>query len=175
VNSSSNVVNKIITSPTDYGKKNPGRRPKKISRRDLSALLRIISSNRRFYRKALASTSLPVSVRTVQRLEESSLGWIATKYKPKLEPRHIEARKVFAIMYFFQFVNMATAWNELIFSDEKKFHLDGFKCYRYNLRKEPQNCLQSSIRWRFRDDSLGCVFHSWRNHSGPKKKQTWTR
>ena len=55
--------------------------------------------------------------------------------KPPLTKRHKEARFQFAEKY----INWRKKWRRVIFSDEKRFTLDGpdgYRCYLHDLRKE---------------------------------------
>lgn len=137
MNRSPGVIYNLLRDPLKYGKKNPGGRPSKLSRRDKSVLLRAVTANGRSARHALLATDVAVSVRTVQRLIQASPHhkWSKINVKPPLKQVHIRARQKFADD------NMATDWNRVIFTDEKKFNLDGpdgLKKYWHDIRKEPK-------------------------------------
>lgn len=57
------------------------------------------------------------------------------KRKPMLSPSNIEGRKKFALDH----IHWTKKWRKIIFSDEKKFNLDGpdgFAYYWHDLRTE---------------------------------------
>ncbi|RCN28152.1 hypothetical protein ANCCAN_26110 [Ancylostoma caninum] len=77
---------------------------------------------------------------------------------PRLTSEHREARLLFARN------NVATQWDKVIFSDEKKFNLDGPDGYRHywrDLRKEP---LMFSRR-----NFGSCSLMTWAAFGGPGK------
>jgi hypothetical protein len=85
------------------------------------------------------SQQVPLSTRSVQRILASSTTLVYTKRKsqPRLEPHHKEARVVWAE----ERISWTTQWRTVIFSDEKKFNLDGpdgCQYYWQDLRREPQ-------------------------------------
>ena len=83
--------------------------------------------------------SLPIGVRRVQQILSGSehLKYTKMKRKPKLIKVHVAARKKYALEH----IHWTHEWRKIIFSDEKKFNLDGpdgFAYYWHDLRTEPK-------------------------------------
>ena len=83
--------------------------------------------------------SLPHSIRTIQRVLKKCPSLIYGKHKgrPKLTAKHKEARLEFAKSS----ISSRLDWSKIVWSDEKKFNLDGLVGIRYywhDLRKEPK-------------------------------------
>ena len=133
------VVSSYLADPDNYGaKKRPGGKPK-LSDRDKRSVIRDITNHGMSPREIRHARQLPCSVRTVQRVAQNSefLNWGKRKSKPKLTPYHKIARVDWATKY----ISWTTKWHSIIFSDEKKFNLDGpdgCQYYWHDLRKEPQ-------------------------------------
>ena len=78
-------------------------------------------------RKIKNDLGLQCSSRTIRRaLKQFGFAWKSTKKAPMLKPRHFEQRLQFSRE------NLLFDWNSVIFSDEKRFSLDGPDSnYRY--------------------------------------------
>ncbi len=82
---------------------------------------------------------LPASTRTIQRVLKQCPTLIYKKFKsrPKLTAAHKLARLVFAE----NSIKSPVDWSKIVWSDEKKFNLDGpdgIRYYWHDLRKEPK-------------------------------------
>lgn len=134
---SANVVDNFIKNKENYGiKKSPGR-PRALSVRQERAILRVASNSMLSASAIAKEAGVQTNVRNVQRLLKAS-GTISRrklKRKPPLTLQHINARLQFAQKY----MSWSKEWQSVIFSDEKKFNLDGpdgYSYYYHDLRKE---------------------------------------
>jgi transposase len=80
-----------------------------------------------------------VSYSTVLRVLKSSkfAKYAKKKPAPSLRPHHRKARIKFAVKY----INKPGFWRRIVFSDEKKFNLDGpdgYRYYWYDVRQDPE-------------------------------------
>lgn len=89
--------------------------------------------------KIRAELNLTVTTRRVKQILQNgaTLTWQKRVAKPKLTINHKEARLSFARKFF----SWKEEWRNVLFSDEKKFNLDGpdgWQCYWRDLRAEPE-------------------------------------
>lgn len=117
------VVDNFVNLGKFYGKiKRRGR--KKIVDRALKArITALCKANSLTAPEIKAALEVPVSVRRIQQIlkESKQVKWMKRKKKPKLTESHKKARLAYAKKY----IQWSVQWRDVIFSDEKKFNLDG--------------------------------------------------
>ena len=140
INRSHNVIMNYIKNKEIYGKKKSSGRPKLYSAREIRQLIREVNNKQVSSAQAKRSLSLPGTRQTAWHTLKRC-PYLSRKKKlkkPKLTDRHKQARLEFAR----KFMSWTTAqWCNVIFSDEKRFNLDGPDSYSYywhDLRKEEQ-------------------------------------
>lgn len=133
------VVRNFLKKGEKYGirKKNKGN--SKISNRERNRIIQIGETEKFNASEIKQELNLPISKRRVAQILRGSGHLVYKKKakKPNLTPKHIQARLDFAK----QHMDWKAEWDEVIFSDEKKFNLDGPDCcayYWHDLRKSPQ-------------------------------------
>lgn len=115
-------------------------RPQKLGERDLRRLVRAASQPGASANSLIRSLNLSVSKSTVVRALNNSEIF---KYKkrscaPKLSEDHKNAR----VQFSKKMLRAHQNWHRIVFTDEKKFNLDGpdgWQYYWHDLRKEPES------------------------------------
>jgi transposase len=133
VGRSHTVISRYLKDKASYGvARSPGR-PSRLSSTSLRHLFREASKGRSSCRELVTHLSLPVTHRRVQQLLQANPELVYKKRKstPKLTPRHEQARVMFAQ----EQVISRRDWTGIIFSDEKKFNLDGPDGWQYYWHK----------------------------------------
>ena len=136
---SASVVDNYIKDPENYGQNHAGGRPKSMTDRTERTFLRDLSINGRSINETRLSNGINASKTTCWRTASRcpTLKYQKMCRSPNLKPIHIQNRLVFAQNH----MSWTDSWREVIFTDEKKFNLDGpdgFKFYWHDLRKEKQ-------------------------------------
>lgn len=140
------VINSYTKKDKKYGSKKRFGRVPKISPRTKRQICHYSSNNNVTAADIKAKLNLSVGVRRVcQILNDSNrFKWQKAKSKPSLKSNHINNRLVFARNH----MSWVHQWQNIIFSDEKKFNLDGpdgCHYYWHDLRKEPRTVMSRNF------------------------------
>lgn len=138
---SRSVIASYLRDPAGYGTKRSTGRPRKLSSRDTRAVRKLAGTRSKTAETIKNELGLDVHVRTVRRALQQTpfLKWEKRKPKPRLQNHHKKARQEWAS----EKVTYGDRWDQVIFSDEKKFNLDGpdgLQHYWHDLRREPETC-----------------------------------
>lgn len=117
-----------------------GAKPK-ISDREKRLIIQNVTRNHQTSSSVQNSLNLPITSRRVRQIirESGKLVWIKRRCKPKLTKKHKQNRLDFAQNH----MSWTTEWAHVIFSDEKKFNLDGpdgAQYYWHHLDKDVETC-----------------------------------
>ncbi|PIC31735.1 hypothetical protein B9Z55_012331 [Caenorhabditis nigoni] len=131
-----NCINTFVNNPDHYETNKKSGAPKKLTDRDTRSIIRLASNSMKSCNDIKNELKLDVSKSTVWRTLDSNQNIVRAKLMsaPMLTDAHKANRLQFARN------NMATDWDKIIFSDEKKFNLDGpdgFNSYWHDLKKDP--------------------------------------
>lgn len=134
---SARVVFNYIKNQNSYGKNMKGRPASILTPTDKRAILRIASNSSDSIPKIKVKAGVSASISTVRRLivDAPHIQRMKLKKKPVLKPIHKEKRLDFAKVH----MTWNTEWHTVVFSDEKKFNLDGpdgYNFYYHDMRKE---------------------------------------
>ncbi|VDN33846.1 unnamed protein product [Cylicostephanus goldi] len=132
------VVSKYLADPCSYGSAQHPGRPSSVSDRDKRRIIRAASNSTISSKRIQKDLSLMCTPRTVRRVLERSDNIVRAKMSPcpKLTDLHKKQRLAFAEEKLTQQID----WTRIVWSDEKKFNLDGpdgLASYWHDLRKEP--------------------------------------
>lgn len=137
IHRSRKVVYNLLKNPKTYGTKKSSGRPKAVSNRGKRAILKEASNSSGTSRQIAKAAGVHTNIRNVQRIikECPHLVRMKLKKKPPLTAQHKSERLKFAQEH----IHWRKKWRRVIFSDEKRFNLDGpdgFAHYFHDLRKE---------------------------------------
>lgn len=133
------TINNYLNNQENYGKNRKGRTSRATTERERRLILRAASNSAATARKIKDKVGTSASIWTVRRVIKQCLHLKRKKLmkKPHLLQRHKDARLEYCRTHF----NWKEEWHQVIFSDEKKFNLDGpdgFQYYFHDLRKSEQ-------------------------------------
>lgn len=140
------VVSNYLKNKENYGKNYATRNNQKLSERAKTQIFNSATKPGASSTGICAELQLNVTPRHVRRLlsQNPNLKWSKMATSPKLTARHLAARLEYAKNY----MAMGDKWKKVIFSDEKKFNLDGpdgLHYYWRDLRSEPREILSRNF------------------------------
>lgn len=138
------VVDNYIKDPEGYGKNFKGRVSLSLSTYEKRKIIRIASNSALSLSKIRAQAGVEASKSSVRRVIKSCeyLKYLKLQKKPPLNAPRKEKRLQFARDYMVWDVQQrghVNDWRTVVFTDEKKFNLDGpdgYNYYFHDLRKE---------------------------------------
>ena len=138
INRSEHAIRNFLKLGENYGKKARTKGNTKLTKRQKNQIVQEATKKRLSAGKILQELQLPVGKRRVQQILHSSpnLKYKKMAKKPLLKSVHKTARLEFARRH----MNWVQEWNNVIFSDEKKFNLDGpdgCSYFWHDLSKKP--------------------------------------
>lgn len=132
------VVNNYVNLNDNYGLKGNRGRKTKISGITKKRIIHLATAESMSATQIKQDLALPQSTRTIQRVLKRCPTLVYKKHKcrPHLTTAHKSARLAFAS----NSIKNNVEWSKVVWSDEKKFNLDGpdgIKFYWHDVRKEP--------------------------------------
>ncbi|KAF0709763.1 hypothetical protein AaE_012778 [Aphanomyces astaci] len=132
------AITLFLKDTAAYNTKKRTGRPPKVTRTDIRRLIRTASNSFLSSRELVAQCQLTIKARRARQLLATCehLKFVKAKATPVLTEKHKKARLQWSRDML---VQGADIWTQVVFSDEKKFNLDGpdgLKHYWHDLRKE---------------------------------------
>lgn len=129
------VIRNLIKKGINYGIKKKTKGNKKLTKKQIRAIKRLATKKKLNCSQVKVKLGLPVTRQHIARIlrTDDNIKWTKLMGKPKLTERHIENRLLFAQRH----MCWIDEWKKVIFSDEKKFNLDGpdcYSCYWHDIR-----------------------------------------
>lgn len=139
IHRSRHVIQNFLRHPQTYGKNKSTGRPSVLTARDRRRIIRVSSNQSISVGQVKTHLQLPQSRTTIWRALHSS--GIMRYEKLKKAPRLLDRHKRDRVEWARGKMSWSVQWQQIVFSDEKKWNLDGpdgHRCYCHDLRKEPQ-------------------------------------
>lgn len=138
---SKNTVQKFLKNTEAYNKTIKRGRPSTVSERTKRQIKNLAVNTATSSRDIKAKLSLKITPRRIQQIlsSDNNIKYEKMIRKPMLLQRHKTARLLFAEKYKF----WTSEWENVIFSDQKKFNLhgpDGKMMYWRDIRRERKSC-----------------------------------
>ena len=140
------MIHNFLRNVEDYGKKKSTGRPSLLSDRDKRAILCVASNSQLTTKQIMQKSNVSASVSSVRRvlLSCKNIMRLKLKKKPPLTTQHKSELLKFAK----ERVHWKNKWRKVLFSDEKKFKLDGpdgFQYYFHDIRKETMSAIRRQM------------------------------
>lgn len=136
---SKSVVNSFLKNPQSYGTKKRTGRPRALTTKQKARVVSLARNKKMSSSAIVNELQLNCTSRTVRNVLSSNkyLKYSKIAARPPLTQAHKNVRLAFAKKY----VSFGEKWNDVVFSDEKKFNLDGpdgLSSYWHDIRDEKE-------------------------------------
>lgn len=123
INRSRDVIRRYIKNPSNYGQNWYSQGNRKLDERSKRRIVKYAAQSGSSCSRIRADLNLNVTARTINNVlaETKRFKYSKMVATPRLTERHINLR----LEYASQYMEMGQRWKNVIFSDEKKFNLDG--------------------------------------------------
>lgn len=133
------IISRFLAKPKEYGHGKHTGRPRTLTIRAERRLIAAGINENSTANEIKVNQEIPLSKRRVQQILKSSPNLVYLKRK--CEPHLTKNHKTVRLHWATDRLILSQNWSEIIFSDEKKFNLDGpdgNQYYWHDIRKEPQ-------------------------------------
>lgn len=146
INRSACVVNNYFAKGKTYGQKNKTKGNSKVTKRQKNQLLGLASKGKHTINEMIDELQLPIKKTAAWNILNKSgrFKYLKRMTRPALKQHHIEKRLAWAKNH----MSWSTEWSNVVFSDEKKFNLDGpdgFQYYWHDIHKDRQMCTKRNF------------------------------
>ena len=137
INRSPSVVSHFFKLGLEFGTKKSSGRPRKLTQRQGRVVIRELSAGGSYLGRLAQDPNIHVHKSTLSRMVYRSK--LLIYRKKKWQPRLTDVHKTRRVAWARQHVTWKAKWKQVLFSNEKKFNLDGSDgaaYYWHDLRKE---------------------------------------
>lgn len=139
LNRSRTVIYNFLKNPYTYGRQRHTGRPSSVTAREKRLIIKRAISRKQTSTEIKRELNLRYSARTVRRVLQKET--IVHYGKLKSQPPLTKVQKRLRLEFAKKYIAMGKKWDDVVFSDEKRFNLDGPDGYRYfwyDLRKQKE-------------------------------------
>lgn len=147
MNRSRKIIINLLKNPENYGKKKSSGRPRSLNARERREKLRAASHSKMPARQIAQSVGVDTNIKNVRRVLQNCK--YITRRKLKKRPWLTVQHKMNRLHFAEKNIHIRKKWRRIIFTNEKRFNLDGpygLSYYFHDMRKEEQFLSRRQMR-----------------------------